>query len=77
MVTVEGVRLAAAITVRKIGEKPDSETTAFDVVQVSVASLQVQPAPLIAVAEKPVGKVSVTVTKPDVVANAGLVTAIV
>jgi hypothetical protein len=46
-------------------------------VQVSVANVQVQPVPLMAVGVKLAGKVSVTVTVPDVAAPPLFVTVIV
>jgi len=55
--------LAATVTVKVMGGKLDAAARPSVRVQVRVATMQVQPVPDIAVAVKPVGSVSTTVTR--------------
>ncbi len=68
--------LAATVTVRVIGSNELPMANASLRVQVSVPSTQFQFAPLIAVAVRPVGSESVTVTVPEVEAPPTLLTRI-
>src|SRR5437016_2668575 len=61
-----GDALLAMLTVNEIGLKLPPSATELVVVQVRVASVQLHPVPLIAVAVSPEGSVSVTVTVPAV-----------
>ncbi len=78
LVTVAGA-FAATFTVRVIGEPAAPAAMSVVLVQVTVcpAALHVQPAPVAALNVKPVGRVSVTVTVPEVATFPALVTAIV
>src|ERR1035438_8258516 len=73
LVTLAGA-LVATFTLRVMGGKPAPAARASECVQVSVARFVVQPAPLIAVAVRPAGNVSTTLTVPLDAAALTLVT---
>ena len=54
------------LTVRVIAGKEEPVASTVLLVQVKVARVQLHPVPLIAVAVKPLGRVSTTVTVPEV-----------
>jgi hypothetical protein len=76
LVTVAAA-FGATLTVSTMTGKLSPAASTVLVVQVKVPRLQTQPAPDIAVADKPAGKVSTTVTVPLVCAMPELVTVIV
>src|SRR5262249_9775459 len=77
MFVICGGAFGSTFTVRVIGAKLAPAASDADCVQVNVASAQHHPLPLIAVAVRPAGRVSTTVTVPDVAPGPLFVTVIV
>jgi hypothetical protein len=72
LLVTEAAAVQLTFTVSVMAGKLPPEATAAVLVQVRVATLQVQPEPLMAVAVRPAGNVSVTVVVPEVAPGPGL-----